>query len=121
MWAKWVCQPDAKEAKKDKPKAMTRRVSGRELQDLMQYVLAERCAGVDVAQVLVALFQDGMPVAYPETKVFTADNAVEDVLYALFALGMQQDTLTGLCDTISALGIDAPDNIIAVFNGLYAV
>lgn len=116
LWAKWVKQATYKT---DDKKTTARQVKGAELHRLTEDVAAV-CMGVDSVAMLVALFQDGMPVAYPETQE-CKDASTTEVLYGLFALATQQDELTSLYDTIGSLGMDAPDNINKIFSGLYAV
>jgi hypothetical protein len=115
LWAKWVRQ-----SQKNKPQTMTRLIKGIELQRLTNE-LGVLSSSVEVSRLLVALFQDGIPVAYPEQQVCSGNSTVPDVLQSLFALATQRDAPASLYETIDELGMDAPDNIKIIFDGLYAV
>lgn len=115
LWVKWVRQLQG-----NNPKAMARWVKSSELQRLTNEMGA-LSVSVNVSSLLVALFQDGLPVAYPETQQVSSNTTYEAVLHRLFAVVQNESMPSTFDDVFVLLGAHCLNDVKKIFGGLYAV
>lgn len=110
LWVTWV-QQSAKNARKS-----TRLVTGQMLQKSTQAFSAQLPADVSVAAVLAALFEDGIPMAYPEAAV-RQSSSVNATLCLVF--GLLQTGVPNVLEPSGLIDFNAMDDVTAIFSKVY--
>lgn len=110
LWIIWG-QQSAKKSRQS-----TRLVTGEMLEKSTQAFLAQLPAGVAVVAVLAALFEDGIPIAYPEATA-RQGSSINTALCLVF--GLFNSNIPDLLEPISSIEWNAVDDAIRIFSKVY--